>query len=101
MKTDLVKFITSVLFNQIWSNQFCQNLNNVNYLGKMQNPIVLQKNLKFGIKYWIGQKLNNRGKNSYTVRLRLRKIKGVLNQSLICIKIVNPLVHQIKVGFTI
>jgi hypothetical protein len=51
MKTDLVKFITSVLFNQIWSNQFCQNLNNVNYLGKMQNPIVLQKNLKFGIKY--------------------------------------------------
>ena len=39
MQTELVKFITSVLFNQIWSNQFCQNLNNVNYLGKIQNPL--------------------------------------------------------------
>ena len=28
-------FITSVLFNQIWSNQFCQILNEVNYLGKI------------------------------------------------------------------
>jgi hypothetical protein len=45
--------------------------------------------------------LNNRRKNSYTVRLRLRKIKEVLNHSIICLKIVKPLVHQIKVGFVI
>jgi hypothetical protein len=101
MQTELVKFITSVLFNQIWSNQFCQILNNVNYLGKMQNFLVLQKNLKFGIKYYFGQKLNNRWKNSYTVRLRLRKSREVLNHSIICLKIVKPSVHQIKVGFAI
>jgi hypothetical protein len=100
MQTELVKLITSVLFNQIWSNQFCQNLNNVNYLGKIQNSFVLQKNLKFGIKYWIVHKLNNRGKNSYTIRLRLRKIIEILNHFLICLKIVNPSVHQIKEGFT-
>jgi hypothetical protein len=55
----------------------------------------------FGFKYCFGQKLNNRRKNSYTVRLRLRKIREVLNHSLICLKIVNPSVHQIKEGFDI
>jgi hypothetical protein len=62
---------------------------------------VLRKNLKFGIKYCSGQKLNNRGKNSYTVRLRIRKIREVLNPSIICLKIVKPSVHQIKVGFAL
>jgi hypothetical protein len=62
---------------------------------------VLQKKLKFGIKECSGQKLNKRRKNSYTVRLRIRKIKEVLNHSLICLKIVNPSLHQIKVGFAI
>jgi hypothetical protein len=65
----------------------------------MQNPLVLEKNLKFGIKYCFGQKLNNKGKNSYIVRLRLRKIREVLNHSIIYLKIVKPSVHQIKVGF--
>jgi hypothetical protein len=60
---------------------------------------VLQKNLKFGIKLCSGQKLNKRGKNSYIVRLRLRKVREVLNHSLICLKIENSSVHQIKVGF--
>jgi hypothetical protein len=46
----------------------------------------LQKNLKFGIKWCSGQKLNKRRKNSYTVRLRLRKNRKVLNHSLICLK---------------
>jgi hypothetical protein len=38
---------------------------------------------------------------SYTVRLRLRKIREVLNHFQICLKIINPSVHQIKVGFAI
>jgi hypothetical protein len=39
--------------------------------------------------------------NSYNVRLGLRKIREVLNHSLLYLKIVNPSVHQIKVGLTI
>jgi hypothetical protein len=35
MQTELEKFITSVLFTQIESNQFFQILNIVNYLGKI------------------------------------------------------------------
>jgi hypothetical protein len=35
MQTELEKFIALVLFTQIESNQFCQVLNNVNYLGKI------------------------------------------------------------------
>jgi hypothetical protein len=27
---------------------------------KYKTPLVLQKNLKFGIEYWFGQKLNNK-----------------------------------------
>jgi hypothetical protein len=46
MHTELVKFITSVLFNQIWSNQFCLILNNVNYLGKMQNLLSIVEEFK-------------------------------------------------------
>jgi hypothetical protein len=61
----------------------------------------MQKNLKFGIKYCSSQKLNNKGKNSYMVRLRLRKIGEILNHSIICLKMVTPSVHQIKVGFAI
>jgi hypothetical protein len=45
--------------------------------------------------------LNKREKNSYTVRLRLRKIIEILNHSIIYLKIVKPSVHQIKVGFSI
>jgi hypothetical protein len=45
--------------------------------------------------------LNKRRKNSYTVRLGLRKIREVLNHSLICLKMLYPSVHQIKAGFTI
>jgi hypothetical protein len=97
----LEKFITLVLFNQIWSNQFYLILNNVNYLGKLQNPLSIAKKLKFGFNYCFGQKLNNRRKISYIVRLRLIKIREVLNHSLICLKIVNSSVHPIKVGFTI
>jgi hypothetical protein len=55
----------------------------------------------FGIKYLFCQKLNNKGENSYTVRLKLRKIREVFNHSIICLKIVKPSVHQIKVGFAI
>jgi hypothetical protein len=46
MQIELVKFITSILFNQIWSNQFCQILNNVNYLGKIQNPLSIAEEFK-------------------------------------------------------
>jgi hypothetical protein len=33
--------------------------------------------------------------------MRLRKIREVLSDSLVCLKIVHPSVHQIKVGFAI
>jgi hypothetical protein len=46
MQTELVKFITSVLFNQIWSNQFCQSLNNVIYLGKIQNLLGIAEEIE-------------------------------------------------------
>jgi hypothetical protein len=49
MQTELVKFITSVLFNQIWSNKFCLTQNNVNYLGKIQNPLSIAKEFKVWI----------------------------------------------------
>jgi hypothetical protein len=62
---------------------------------------VLLKILKLGFKYWFGQKLNNRRKNSYTVRLRLRKFGEVLDHFLTCSKIINPSVHPVKVEFTI
>jgi hypothetical protein len=45
--------------------------------------------------------MNKEGKNSYTFRLGLRKIREVLNHSLACLKIIHPSVHQIKEGFTI
>jgi hypothetical protein len=45
--------------------------------------------------------LNKEGKNSYTLRLGLRKIREVLNHYLACLKIINPSVHQIREGFTI
>jgi hypothetical protein len=38
--------MTLVLFNQIESNQFCQILNNVNYLGKIQNPLKIAEEFK-------------------------------------------------------
>jgi hypothetical protein len=40
-------------------------------------------------------------KNSYTVRLRLRKIGEVPNYFLTCLKIINPSVYPDKVEFTI
>jgi hypothetical protein len=46
MQTELVKFIILVLFNQIWSNQFCLILNNENYLGKMQNLLSNAEEIK-------------------------------------------------------
>jgi hypothetical protein len=49
MQIELLKFITSVLFNQIWSNQFGLILNNVNYLGKIQNPLSIAKEFKVWI----------------------------------------------------
>jgi hypothetical protein len=51
MQTGLAKFITSVLFNQIWSNQFCLILNNVNYLGKLQNALSIAKPSKAGLRH--------------------------------------------------
>jgi hypothetical protein len=83
MQTELEKFITSVLFIQIESNQ------------------VLQKISKFWFKWLTGQKLNEIGKNSYTIRLGLRKFREVLNHFLTCLKIINPSVHSIKVGFAL
>jgi hypothetical protein len=49
----------------------------------------------------LAKKLNNKRKNSYTVRLRLRKIREELDHFLTCTKIINPSVHQVKVEFTI
>jgi hypothetical protein len=57
MQTELIKFITSVLFNQIWSNQFCLILNNVNYLGKIQNPLSIAKEFKVWIEILIWLKV--------------------------------------------
>jgi hypothetical protein len=57
---------------------------------------VLLKILKLGFKYWFGQKINNRRKNSYTVRLRLRKFGEVLDHFLTRSKIINPSVHQLR-----
>jgi hypothetical protein len=45
--------------------------------------------------------MNKREKNSYTVRLRLRKIREIINHFIICLKIIKPSRHQIKVGFAI
>jgi hypothetical protein len=49
MQTELVNFITSVLFNQIWSNKFCLILTNVNYLVKIQNFFSIAKEFKVWI----------------------------------------------------
>jgi hypothetical protein len=46
MQTELEKFITSVLFTQIKSNQFCQILNNVNCLEKNIKPLSVAENFK-------------------------------------------------------
>jgi hypothetical protein len=40
-------------------------------------------------------------KNSYTIRLGLRKFREVLNHFLTYLKIINPSVHQMKVKFAI
>jgi hypothetical protein len=45
--------------------------------------------------------LNKEGKNGYTVGLRLRKIREVLNHYLAYLKIINPSIHQIWEGFII
>jgi hypothetical protein len=45
--------------------------------------------------------LNKEGKNGYTVGLRLRKIREVLNHYLAYLKIINPSIHQIREGFII
>jgi hypothetical protein len=62
---------------------------------------LLQKTLKFWFKWLTSQKLKERRKNSYTIRLGLRKFREVLNHFLTYLKIIKPFVHHVKVEVTI
>jgi hypothetical protein len=62
---------------------------------------VLQKTLEFWIKWLTGQKLKEIRKNSYTIWLRLRKFREVLDHLLTYLKMINPSVYLIKVEFAI
>jgi hypothetical protein len=70
-------------------------------LRKNIKPLSVAEILKFWFKWLTGQKLKEIRKNSYTIRLGLKKFREVLNHFLTCLKIINPSVHPIKEEFAI